>query len=124
MLLLSWIAPGGGRGIVTLDLLNCTEVRSAPSPTHREASDDVGTIAARDQSREAVQEGDAELVQILSPFHLLYADGVERLGAESPRERVRWVNAIWYVQMLLWFQVSSDQFYISQGDFESFRYGT
>ncbi|TCD63586.1 hypothetical protein EIP91_005194 [Steccherinum ochraceum] len=95
MLLLSWIAPGGGRGIVTLDLLNCTEVRSAPSPTHREASDDVGTIAAQDQSREAVDQAEAELAQILSPFHLLYTDGVERLGAESPRERVRWVNAIW-----------------------------
>lgn len=95
MLLLSWIAPGGGRGIVTLDLLNCTEVKSAPSPMHREATDDVGTMAAKDQSREAVDEAEAELVQILSPFHLLYTDGVERLGAESPRERVRWVNAIW-----------------------------
>ncbi|THH31833.1 hypothetical protein EUX98_g2343 [Antrodiella citrinella] len=94
MLLLSWIAPGGGRGIVTLDLLNCTEVRSAPSPTHREASDDVGTLAAKEQSR-VTQEGEPDLAQILSPFHLMYADGVERLGAESPRERVRWVNAIW-----------------------------
>jgi hypothetical protein len=27
-------------------------------------------------------------------------DGVERLGAESVRERVRWVRAIWWVQML------------------------
>ena len=33
MLLLSWLAPGGGRGIVALDLLNCTSVQSTPSPT-------------------------------------------------------------------------------------------
>jgi hypothetical protein len=50
-LVLSWIAPAGGRGVVTLDLLNCTEVRSVPSPTHPSAADDVGTIAARAQSK-------------------------------------------------------------------------
>jgi hypothetical protein len=92
MLLLSWIAPGGGRGIVTLDLLNCTEVRSVPSPTHLSAREDVGTIAAQAQS----QEGDSQsLMELLCPFQLLYGDGVERLAAESARERVRWVSAIW-----------------------------
>lgn len=102
MLLLSWIAPGGGRGIITLDLLNCTEVRSVPSPMHPTARDDVGTIAAREQSAMAQSGGGGEgqlgemgLMETLCPFQLLYGDGVERLGAESARERVRWVSAIW-----------------------------
>ena len=100
MLLLSWIAQGGGRGIVTLDLLNCTEVRSVPSPTHPTGQDDVGTIAARMQSADAEADGGGQLGEMglremLCPFQLLYGDGVERLGAESARERVRWVSAIW-----------------------------
>ncbi|KAH9053604.1 hypothetical protein EDB87DRAFT_1569203 [Lactarius vividus] len=97
MLVLSWIAQGGGRGIVTLDLLNCTEVRSVASPTHPSAQDDVGTIAARTQTANAQAEGfgDLSLMETLCPFQLFYSDGVERLGAESARERVRWVSAIW-----------------------------
>ncbi|KAH0831167.1 hypothetical protein J3R83DRAFT_13743 [Lanmaoa asiatica] len=92
MLLLSWIARGGGRGVVTLDLLNCTEVRSVPSPSHPSAKEDVGTIAARAQ----IAEGDSPpLMELLCPFQLLYSDGVERLAAESARVRVRWVSAIW-----------------------------
>jgi hypothetical protein len=99
MLLLSWIAQGGGRGIVTLDLLNCTEVRSVASPTHPSAQDDVGTLAAKAQTANAEAEGFGELglLETLCPFQLFYGDGVERLGAESARERVRWVSAIWYV---------------------------
>ncbi|KAH9968144.1 hypothetical protein BC827DRAFT_474712 [Russula dissimulans] len=99
MLLLSWIAQGGGRGIVTLDLLNCTEVRSVASPTHPSARDDVGTIAAKAQTANARAEGFGELglLETLCPFQLFYSDGVERLGAESARERVRWVSAIWGV---------------------------
>lgn len=100
MLLLSWIASGGGRGIVTLDLLNCTEVRSVPSPTHPSAKDDIGTIAAQTQSDNADgQLGEMALMETLCPFQLLYSDGVERLGAESARERVRWVSAIWQVDL-------------------------
>ena len=95
MLLLSWIAPGGGRGIVTLDLLNCTEVRSVPSPTHSSAREDVGTVAALTQSDEGSGSGSQSLMELLCPFQLLYGDGVERLAAESARERVRWVSAIW-----------------------------
>jgi hypothetical protein len=94
MLLLSWIAPAGGRGVVSLDLLNCTSVVSVPSPTHPSAQDDVGTIAARLQSAE---RGGQPLVDMLVPFHLLYGDGVERLAAESLLERQRWVNYLWYV---------------------------
>ena len=94
ILILSWIAPGGGRGIVTLDLLNCTEVRSVPSPTHASAREDVGTIAAMAQSVTGDEEG-LSLMEVLCPFQLLYGDGVERLAAESARERVRWVSAIW-----------------------------
>ena len=84
MLLLSWIAPGGGRGIVTLDLLNCIEVRSVQSPSHPSAQDDVGTIAAIEQSaREddqvgqwgtAGELGDMSLMQMLCPFQLLYTE--------------------------------------------------
>ena len=94
--MLSWTAPGGGRGVVTLDLLNCTEVRSVPSPSHPSAREDVGSAAALQQSNLFDTEA-AGLVDFLCPFQLLYTDGVERLGAESARERVRWVGAIWYV---------------------------
>jgi hypothetical protein len=85
---------------VTLDLLNCIEVRSVPSPTHPTARDDIGTIAARMQSENAersdgTQLGEIGLLETLCPFQLLYSDGVERLGAESARERMRWVSAIW-----------------------------
>ncbi|KAF8545921.1 hypothetical protein OG21DRAFT_1528170, partial [Imleria badia] len=94
MLLLSWIAPAGGRGSVTLDLLNCTEVHSVPSPSHPSAKEDVGTIAARAQ----IAEGSCPpLMELLCPFQLLYSDGVKRLAAESARQRTRWVGAIWDV---------------------------
>ena len=80
MLLLSWIAQGGGRGVVTLDLLNCIEVRLVASPTS--AQDDVGTIAAKAQTANALAEGFRELglLETLCPFQLFYGDGVERLG--------------------------------------------
>jgi hypothetical protein len=93
VLILTWIAPTGGRGVVTLDLVNCTEVRSAPSPSHPSARDDVGSVAARLQS--------ADLAETLCPFQLLYTDGVERLGTDTARERVRWVGAIWWVQLYI-----------------------
>ena len=59
------------------------------SPTHPSAQDDVGTIAARAQTANAQAEGFGELglVETLCPFQLFYGDGVERLGAESARER-------------------------------------
>ena len=107
ILLLTWLAPGGGRGVVTLDLVNCNEVRSVPTPAHPSARDDIGTIAARMQAqaltetdddgaeRPREEEGERDLMHILCPFQLLYNDGIERLGAESARERVRWVSAIW-----------------------------
>jgi hypothetical protein len=47
MLLLSWVAQGDGRGIVTLDPLNCNEVRSVALPAHPSGQDDDGTIAAK-----------------------------------------------------------------------------
>jgi hypothetical protein len=95
MLLLSWLSPGGGRGIVALDLLNCSSVTSVPTPTPR---DDVGTIAARLQTEDARREGREEeaLMDILVSFHMIYADGVERLGAESIPERSKWVDRLWY----------------------------
>lgn len=73
-----------------------------PSPTHPTARDDIGTIAAQAQANDQDDPdldhlGDMNLVEALCPFQLLYSDGVERLGAESARERVRWVSAIWLV---------------------------
>ena len=100
MLLLTWITPTGAKGIVTLDLLNCNEVQSVPSPTHVLAKDDIGTIAAIRQSENArrggpgVLPGDLGLMEMLTPFHLMYSDGIERLAAESPRERLQWTSAI------------------------------
>lgn len=109
MLLLSWIAPGGGRGVVTLDLVNCNEVRSVPGPGHPSARDDVGSVAAREMMEDRERAGQASenlvvsqsesFIDMLCPFQLLYADGIERLAAESARERVRWVSAIWYVEI-------------------------
>ncbi|KIK36964.1 hypothetical protein CY34DRAFT_109310, partial [Suillus luteus UH-Slu-Lm8-n1] len=56
------------------------KVRSTPGFAHPGARGDVGGVSAAAQITE---DG------------LLYGDGVERLAAESARERVRWVSAIW-----------------------------
>src|SRR5271168_3568761 len=101
MLLLSWLAPGGGRGIVALDLLNCTKAQSAYSPLHPLAFDDVVTIAAGRQTNE--RDGQS-LTDVLVPFQMLYSDGVERLAAESLQERQKWVNRIMFV--LFYFTLS------------------
>ncbi|KAJ9125672.1 hypothetical protein QFC22_000634 [Naganishia vaughanmartiniae] len=89
-LILTWIPDvgDGSRGIITLDLVHCLEVRSIPSPHHPSAANDIGSIAAK-----AVPD----LSNNLYPFQLGYDDGVERLGSDSARDRVRWVSAIWDV---------------------------
>ncbi|KAJ9092317.1 hypothetical protein QFC19_008751 [Naganishia cerealis] len=89
-LILTWIPEfgDGSRGFITLDLVHCLEVRSIPSPNHPSAASDIGSIAAK-----AVPD----LGNNLYPFQLVYDDGVERLGSESARDRVRWVSAIWDV---------------------------
>jgi len=61
-------APGRGREVVLLDLLNCISVVSVLSPTHPSAQDDVGTITARLQSAE---RGGQLLIDMLVPFHFL-----------------------------------------------------
>ena len=94
MLLLSWLAPGGGQGIVSLDLLNCAKALSAYSPLHPLACDDVGTLTVSQQTND--RDGQS-LMDTLVPFQMLYADGVERLAAESLLERQKWVNRIMYV---------------------------
>jgi len=91
MLMLSWLAPGGGRGIVALDLLNCTSVQVAPAPTLASSRDDIGTAAAAQQT----DKDGRPLAEILVPFHMMYSDGVERLAAESTIERQKWINRIW-----------------------------
>ena len=97
---------------MALDLLNCTSVQSAPSPTHPSARDDVGTFAARLQSSE--RDGQP-LMDMLVPFHMLYADGVERLAAESLLERQKWVNRLWYVTVKLVVYQRLTFFFLIQG---------
>ena len=48
--------------------------------------DEIGNIATR---RQAAEEGPDSRIAELAPFQMLYEDGVERLGAGRPRERVR-----------------------------------
>jgi hypothetical protein len=51
--------------------------------------------AARAQ---ALNEGAAPgSIEELCPFQMMYEDGVKGLGAGSPREKMKWVSAIWYV---------------------------
>jgi len=75
VLLLSWISPGSGRGIVTLHLLNRIEVRSVPSPIHPTARDDIGTVAVKVRANDQEDPdlgrlGDASLVE--APYHSIY----------------------------------------------------
>jgi hypothetical protein len=96
---LTWVEARGGKSIISLDLLNCHEVRSVPLPNHDSAWDDIGNVAARAQ---ALDEGGAPGgIEELCPFQMMYEDGVERLGAGSPQETVKWVGAIWYVFFLI-----------------------
>ncbi|KAG8891851.1 hypothetical protein FRC01_014485 [Tulasnella sp. 417] len=99
-LILRWFEKEVGRGIVALDLLNCTELRSVPSPRHPAARKDLGSVIARQQS-DGKQPGSTAdngepIADVLCPFQLIYGDGVERLGTESERKRSAWVNAIWW----------------------------
>ena len=77
----------GGRRIITLGLLNFTEVRPVSSPTHPSSQDDVDTIATKAQTVNAQAEGFGELnlMETLCPFQLFHSDGVEWLGAELAR---------------------------------------
>lgn len=85
-----------------LDLINSIEVRSVPSPNHPSARGDIGSVTATVASN-VVNDARASLADFLCLFQLLYSDGVERLGAKSARERVRWVGAICYVWLGLEF---------------------
>jgi hypothetical protein len=74
-----------------------------PSPNHASAWDDVGNVAARAQ---ALEEGGAPGgIDELCLFQMMYEDGVKRLGARSPRERMTWVGVIWYAFFALYFLV-------------------
>uniref|UniRef100_V5EVW8 PH domain-containing protein n=1 Tax=Kalmanozyma brasiliensis (strain GHG001) TaxID=1365824 RepID=V5EVW8_KALBG len=83
---MSWIPVGGGRENVVLDLRACREVHSVPSPDHPSSAEDVGATAARSQGLDGI-----------TPFQMIFDDGVERLAADSARERVVWVAAVWDV---------------------------
>lgn len=56
-------------------------------------------------------------MDMLVPFHMLYADGVERLAAESLLERQKWVNRIWcvYFNLIHLLDVMSDGTISQQG---------
>ena len=54
------------------------------------------------------------LVGSSRPFQLLYSEGIERLGAESARERVRWVSAIWLVLFFRHFYYVRDVHYVTR----------
>ncbi|KIJ22889.1 hypothetical protein M422DRAFT_276633 [Sphaerobolus stellatus SS14] len=64
--------------------------------------DTLGTLRLRDAIRvmgfSSIMRAHGALVDGLSPFQLLYPDGVERSGAEneSARDRVRCVEAVWF----------------------------
>jgi hypothetical protein len=90
-----WVEAGGGKAIVRLDLLSCREVRGIPSPSHASAWKDIGNVTARAQALD--DAGGVVGIDELCPFQMMYADGVERLGAGSPRERSRWIDAIRFV---------------------------
>jgi hypothetical protein len=67
-----------------------------PSPNHVSAWDDIGNVAARAQ---ALDEGGAPGgIEELRPLQMMYEDSVE-----SPRERMKWVGAIWCVLFSLCF---------------------
>lgn len=83
---MSWIPSGGGRENVVLDLRACREVHSVPSPDHPSSASDIGAVSARRQGLDSI-----------SPFQLIFDDGVERLAADSAKERVQWVTAVWDV---------------------------
>ncbi|ORX41083.1 hypothetical protein BD324DRAFT_678476 [Kockovaella imperatae] len=85
---LVWRTAEAQQAVVVLDLEYCEEVASTYSPNNPMAGDDIGAIAARRQGA---------LAEHLYPFKLVYDDGTERLGCDSARDRVRWVNAIWSV---------------------------
>lgn len=74
MLLLSWVAPGGGRVVVRLDLLSCVEI---------------WTSRAQGTSNVTVKrEGETHRLQM---FEL---GSIERLGCETRVEMLHWFNLI------------------------------
>ena len=83
---MSWIPTGGGRENVVLDLRACREVHSVPNPDHPSSASDVGAACARRQGLDQI-----------SPFQLIFDDGVERLAADTAKERVQWVTSVWDV---------------------------
>lgn len=92
-----WVEAGGGKAIVRLDLLSCREVRGISSPSHARAWKDIGNVMARAQALD--DTGGVVGIDELCPFQMIYEDGVERLGAGSPLERSRWMEAIWFVSV-------------------------
>ena len=76
------------------------------------AQDDVGTLAAKAQTTNVQAEGFGELglMETLCPFRSFYSIGVEQLGAESARECVCWVSAIWYVSLMSAILLAHDMF--------------
>jgi hypothetical protein len=77
MMLLSWVAPTGGRVVVKLDLLSCVEIRTS----RPQGASDI-TVE---------REGESHRLQT---FELGYGDSIERLGCETRVEMLDWFNSI------------------------------
>ena len=78
-----------GPSSVGIDLLSCRQVRAMPCASHPSAREDIGSIAAYEE-----KDASLNLLEDLYPFHITYKGDVERLAADSVRERIRWVGFI------------------------------
>jgi len=78
-----------GPSSVEFDLFRCRQVRAMPCASHPSARADIGSVAAYEEKNTSLN-----LVEDLYPFHLAYKGDIERLAADSVRERIRWVGFI------------------------------
>jgi hypothetical protein len=60
-----------------------------PCASHPSARADIGSVAAYEEKNTSLN-----LVEDLYPFHVTYKEDIERLAADSVRERIRWVGFI------------------------------
>jgi hypothetical protein len=96
---LSYSLPGSKQGVERLSSASIYSIAMKFGACLRLTTLLLGTTS------ETLQQGHRPLMKLallgvieeLCPFQVTYEDGVERLAAGSPRKRIRWVGAIWYV---------------------------